>query len=71
MALALEDMGWGTADDWMRIQAAYEPALAPGPWRRRRARACRARMIVSRGHTVRRSLHTDKHAVVVRQAKPN
>ncbi len=28
MALALEGMGWGTADHWMRMQAAYELARA-------------------------------------------
>ena len=33
MALALEDIGWGTADHWMRMQASYELAEA------RRARA--------------------------------
>ena len=33
MALALEDIGWGTADHWMRMQASYELARA------RRARA--------------------------------
>ena len=33
MALALEDIGWGTADHWMRMQAAYELAQA----RRQRA----------------------------------
>ncbi len=27
MALALEDIGWGTADHWMRMQASFE--LAP------------------------------------------
>ena len=32
MALALEEIGWGTADHWMRMQAAYELAQA----RRRR-----------------------------------
>ena len=32
MALALEDIGWGTADHWMRMQAGYELARA----RRRR-----------------------------------
>ena len=32
MALALESIGWGTADHWMRMQAAYELAQA----RRRR-----------------------------------
>ncbi len=26
MALALEDLGWGTADHWMRMQASYELA---------------------------------------------
>lgn len=33
MALALESVGWGTADHWMRMQASYELARA----RRRRA----------------------------------
>ena len=28
MALALEEIGWGTADHWMRMQASYELALA-------------------------------------------
>ena len=28
MALALEGMDWGTADHWMRMQAAYELAQA-------------------------------------------
>ena len=28
MALALEDLGWGTADHWMRMQAGYELAQA-------------------------------------------
>ena len=28
MALALEDIGWGTADHWMRMQASYELAMA-------------------------------------------
>ncbi|MCY4440567.1 MAG: HigA family addiction module antitoxin [Deltaproteobacteria bacterium] len=28
MALALEDIGWGTADHWMRMQASYELAHA-------------------------------------------
>ena len=36
MALALEDIGWGTADHWMRMQASYELAQA------RRARAASA-----------------------------
>ena len=35
MALALEDIGWGTADHWMRMQASYELAQA----RRERAAA--------------------------------
>ncbi|MDE0150771.1 MAG: HigA family addiction module antitoxin [Rhodospirillaceae bacterium] len=26
MALALEDIGWGTAEHWMRMQASYELA---------------------------------------------
>ena len=38
MALALEDIGWGTAGHWMRMQAAYELARA----RRRRAGKGRA-----------------------------
>ena len=28
MALALEALGWGTADHWMRMQASYELAAA-------------------------------------------
>ena len=28
MALALEDLGWGTAEHWMRMQASYELAQA-------------------------------------------
>ena len=28
MALALEDIGWGTADHWMRMQASYDLAKA-------------------------------------------
>ena len=28
MALALEDIGWGTAEHWMRMQASYELAAA-------------------------------------------
>ena len=35
MALALEAIGWGTADHWMRMQASYELAAA------RRARGWR------------------------------
>ena len=37
MALALEDIGWGTAEHWMRMQASYELARA----RRDRAAAQR------------------------------
>ena len=37
MALALEEIGWGTADHWMRMQASYELAQA----RRDRAAARR------------------------------
>ena len=37
MALALEDIGWGTADHWMRMRASYELAQA----RRERADAQR------------------------------
>ncbi|MDE0242532.1 MAG: HigA family addiction module antitoxin [bacterium] len=28
MALALEDIGWGTAEHWMRMQASYDLAMA-------------------------------------------
>ena len=28
MVLALEDVGWGTAKHWMRMQASYELAQA-------------------------------------------
>ncbi|MDE0680930.1 MAG: HigA family addiction module antitoxin [Gammaproteobacteria bacterium] len=38
MALALEDIGWGTADHWMRMQASYELAQA----RRSRSKAERS-----------------------------
>ena len=38
MALALEDIGWGTAEHWMRMQASYELAQA----RRNRTAAERA-----------------------------
>ena len=38
MALALEVLGWGTADHWMRMQASYELARA------RRARGWREDM---------------------------
>ena len=41
MALALEDIGWGTADHWMRMQASYELAQA------RRDRAADARRATS------------------------
>ena len=37
MALPLEEIGWGTADHWMRMQASYELAQA----RRDRATADR------------------------------
>ena len=36
MALALEEIGWGTAEHWMRMQASYELAQM------RRERAARA-----------------------------
>ena len=39
MALTLEDIGWGTADHWMRMQASYDLAQA----RRSRAAAETAR----------------------------
>ena len=32
MALALENIGWGTADHWMRMQASYELAQARRDW---------------------------------------
>ncbi|MDE0238802.1 MAG: HigA family addiction module antitoxin [bacterium] len=38
MALALEDIGWGTADHWMRMQASFELAQA-----RRNRTAAKAR----------------------------
>ena len=41
MALALEGIGWGTADHWMRMQASYELAQA----RRQRTHAGEQRMI--------------------------
>ena len=42
MALALEDIGWGTAEHWMRMQASYELAQA------RRERGTRQRLAVAR-----------------------
>ena len=39
MALALEDIGWGTAEHWMRMQASYALAQA------RRGRAAAARRV--------------------------
>ena len=42
MALALEDIGWGTAEHWMRMQASYELAQA----RRDRASAERCAGVV-------------------------
>ena len=42
MALALEDIGWGTADHWMRMQASYELAQA----RRSRSKAERSADVV-------------------------
>ncbi len=46
MALALEGLGWGTADHWMRMQASYElgQARKARGWRR----DVRARDLVSR-----------------------
>jgi len=32
MALALEEIGWGTADHWMRMQASYDLAQARRNW---------------------------------------
>jgi len=37
MALALEDIGWGTAEHWLRMQAAYELA-----------QSCRDRIVAER-----------------------
>ena len=39
MALALEGIGWGTAEHWMRMQASYELAQA------RRNQAATARTV--------------------------
>ena len=43
MALALEDIGWGTADHWMRMQAAYELAQARRRWAGKRRAKDRTR----------------------------
>ena len=45
MAMALERIDWGTADHWMRMQAAYELAQA------RRQQAARAHGPMGRGGT--------------------
>ncbi len=42
MALALEDIGWGTAGHWMRMQASYDLAQA------RLARAAEPRTVAAR-----------------------
>ena len=42
MALALEDIGWGTAEHWMRMQASYELAQV------RRARVAAERRVDTR-----------------------
>ena len=48
MALALEDIGWGTADHWIRMQASYELAQARRDrGRRRQARGRMVRMMSS------------------------
>ena len=46
MALALEALGWGTADHWMRMQASYE--LAQVRRQRKWRKDTRARDAVSR-----------------------
>ena len=61
MALALEDIGWGTADHWMRMQASYELAQArrgrpSGRYRGRVARLIRlpgpiTRLLCTNGRT--------------------
>ena len=52
MALALEDIGWGTADPWMRMQASYELAQA----RRERVAAERIRVRIAAGSTTKQGL---------------
>ena len=47
MALALEGMDWGTADHWMRMQAAYELAQARRQHKTSRRVALRGREAVS------------------------
>lgn len=55
MALALEGMDWGTADHWMRMQAAYELAQArrqhKDEWREpvRGREAVTTRVVVAKG----------------------
>ena len=39
MALALEDIGWGTAEHWMRMQASYALARARRDWTTQNRRA--------------------------------
>ncbi len=55
MALALEDIGWGTAEHWMRMQASYELAQARRTHRCRTARKHNASMIQRCVNTARRS----------------
>ena len=47
MALALEGIDWGTADHWMRMQAAYELAQARRQHKTGRRVALRGREAVS------------------------
>ncbi len=65
MALALEALGWGTADHWMRMQASYELAQA----RRLQVspEATRAREAVRRAREP--GCHVDAGSAVLRRRR--
>lgn len=60
MALALEAIGWGTAEHWMRMQASYEAAQA----RRERTEA---REIVARARSSAELNDEEAMAIAVRE----
>ena len=60
MALALEAIGWGTAEHWMRMQASYEVAQA----RRERTEA---REIVARARSSAELNDEEAMAIAVRE----
>ena len=60
MALALEAIGWGTAEHWMRMQASYEVAQA-------RRELIEAREIVARARSSAELNDEEAMAIAVRE----